>query len=80
MDVMQIRMNPELIRKVDTLVKTGIYYNRSDAIRDAVRRLVLKELVGIIPNKESTSKQIKNIRNRLSKEKFDLSEINRLAN
>ena len=79
MDTMQIRMGQGLIQRVDTLVGTGIYSSRSDVIRDAVRKLVLNELVGIIPNKESSIKQIRNMRKRLSKEKFDLEEINKLA-
>ncbi len=79
MDTMQIRMGQGLIQRVDALVETGIYSNRSDVIRDAVRKLVLNELVGIIPNKESSIKQIRNIRKRLSKEKFDLEEINKLV-
>ena len=79
MDTMQIRMGQGLIQRVDTLVETGIYSSRSDVIRDAVRKLVLSELVGIIPNKGSSVKQIKNVRKRLSKEKFDLEEINKLA-
>ena len=80
MDTMQIRMGQVLIQRVDVLVKTGIYSNRSDVIRDAVRKLVLNELVGIIPNKKNSIKQIRNARKKLSKEKFDLEEINKLAN
>lgn len=79
MDTMQIRMGQGLIQRVDTLVKTGIYSNRSDVIRDAVRKLVLNELIGIIPNKKNSTKQIRNIRKKLSKEKFNLKEINSLA-
>ena len=79
MDTMQIRMGQGLIQRVDILVKTGIYSNRSDVIRDAVRKLVLNELVGIIPNKKDSIKQIRNIRKKLSKEKFNLEEINKLA-
>ncbi len=80
MDTMQIRMGQGLIQRVDILVKTGIYSNRSDVIRDAVRKLVLNELVGIILNKENSTKQIRNIRKKLSREKFNLKEINSLAN
>lgn len=79
MDTMQIRMGQGLIQRVDVLVKTGIYSNRSDVIRDAVRKLVLNELVGIISNKKNSIKQIRNARKKLSKEKFDLEEINKLA-
>ena len=40
---MQIRMNQGLTQRLDTLVKTGIYQNRSEAIRDAIRKLVKEE-------------------------------------
>ena len=79
METMQIRMNQGLTQRLDTLVKTGIYQNRSEAIRDAVRRLVLKEMVGITPNKEDSVKQIKNVRKQLSKQEFNLEEINKLS-
>jgi Arc/MetJ-type ribon-helix-helix transcriptional regulator len=39
MDPIQIRLTKELIEKVDKLIVTGIYPNRSEAVRDAVRRL-----------------------------------------
>lgn len=39
MDPVQIRLTRELVEKVDGLVKNGMYPNRSEAIRDAVRRL-----------------------------------------
>lgn len=70
MDTMQIRMGQGLIQRVDALVKTGIYSNRSDVIRDAVRKLVLNELVGIIPNKGNSVERIRNARKKLSKEKY----------
>ena len=72
-------MNKELVQRVDTLVKTGIYSNRSDAIRDAVRRLVLNDLIGILSDNKNSVKQIQSIRKKLSKEKFNLKEINKLA-
>ena len=42
MHPIQIRLTRELIGKVDRLVESGLYPNRSEAIRDAVRRLRLK--------------------------------------
>ena len=80
MDTLQIRMNSGLIERIDNLVKYGIYANRSDSIRDAVRRLVLDKMIGIIPNTGNSVKEIKKIRNKLSKERFYLDEINKLAN
>ena len=41
MEPVQIRLTKELIKKVDGFIKKGIYPNRSEAIRDAVRNLVL---------------------------------------
>ena len=79
MGTVQIRLSHGLVDKIDDLVSTGIYANRSDVIRDAVRRLVLDKLVGIIPNTGDSVKDIKRIRSKLSKEKFDLDKINKLA-
>ena len=79
MDTLQIRMNKELLKRIDSLVKTGIYSNRSDVIRDSVRRFVWEKEVGSIPNKDKNSvDQIREIRKKLSSEKIDLDEINNL--
>ncbi|MBI4020523.1 MAG: ribbon-helix-helix protein, CopG family [Candidatus Aenigmarchaeota archaeon] len=40
MDTIQIRLTGKQIRAIDRLVQAGIYPNRSEAIRDAVRKLV----------------------------------------
>jgi len=79
MDTLQIRLSHGLVEKVDDLVETGIYANRSDVIRDAVRRLILDKLIGIIPNTGDSVKEVKEIRKKFSKEKFNLQEINELA-
>jgi len=71
-----VRLPNQLISQINSLIKKGIYINKSDAIRDAVRRLVLNEMVGIIPNTTNSVKEVKNIRKKLSKEK-DLNEINK---
>ncbi|HLD49505.1 MAG TPA: ribbon-helix-helix domain-containing protein [archaeon] len=39
METMQIRLTDKQIRRIDFLVKRGIYPNRSEAVRDAVRKL-----------------------------------------
>jgi Arc/MetJ-type ribon-helix-helix transcriptional regulator len=39
MHPVQIRLTRELIEKVDKLIESGMYPNRSEAVRDAVRRL-----------------------------------------
>jgi len=63
---------------IDSLVKQGIYTNRADVIRDAVRRFVWEKETGSIKNKENSVKQIKAIRKKLSKEKIDINAINNL--
>ena len=79
MDTIQIRLSHGLVERIDDLVGTGIYANRSDAVRDAVRRLVLDKLVGIIPNTGDSVKEVRELRKKLSAEKFNLDEINKLA-
>lgn len=39
MHPIQIRLTRELIEKIDKLIEQGLYPNRSEAVRDAVRRL-----------------------------------------
>ncbi len=39
-----VKLPERLIADVDQLVKAGIYHNRSDAIRAAVRELLRREL------------------------------------
>ena len=79
MDTLQVRLSHGIVEKVDDLVETGIYANRSDVIRDAVRRLILDKLVGIILNTGDSVKEVKEMRKKLSQEKFNLEEINQLA-
>ncbi|MGE0792796.1 MAG: ribbon-helix-helix domain-containing protein [Candidatus Woesearchaeota archaeon] len=81
MDTIQIRMSSGLIEKMDDLVQTGIYSNRSDVIRDAVRKLVLDNLIGIIPNRKDSVKEVNIIRKKLSsqiKSFKDIEKINKL--
>jgi Arc/MetJ-type ribon-helix-helix transcriptional regulator len=39
MNPIQIRLTRELIEKLDVMINRGVYPNRSEAVRDAVRRL-----------------------------------------
>ena len=81
MDTVQVRLSHGLIESMDDLVDTGIYSSRSDVVRDAVRRLVLDKLVGIIPNTGDSVKEMREIKKKLSKEikSFkDIEEINKL--
>ena len=40
METVQIRLTDKQIKNIEGLVKKGVYPNRSEAVRDAVRRLV----------------------------------------
>ena len=82
MDTIQIRLGHGLVERVDDLVDTKFYGSRSEVIRDAVRRLVLDKMVGIIPNTGDSVKEIREVRKKLSKEikSFkDIEEINKLG-
>ncbi len=79
MDTIQVRLSHGIITRIDELVETGVYSSRSDVLRDAVRRLVLDKLVGILQGREDSVKEVKALRRKLSKEKIDLEEINKLA-
>ncbi len=79
MDTIQIRLSHGLVERVDDLVGTGIYANRSDAIRDAVRRLILDKQIGSVSDTGDSVTEIRKMRSKLSKEKFNLDEINKLA-
>ena len=78
MQMTQVRLTKGLISKIDELVQRGYYPNKSDAIRDAVRRLVWEKEIGTIPNTGDSVQEIREIRKKLSKENFDLKDINSL--
>jgi hypothetical protein len=40
MDTVQIRLTERQVTQIDKLVKKGLYPSRSEAVRDAVRKLV----------------------------------------
>ena len=78
MAVTQVRLPEGLITEIDKLVNKGLYTNKSDVIRDAIRKLVLEKQIGSIPDTGDSVKEIREIRKKLSKEKFNLNEINQL--
>ncbi len=40
MQTMQIRLTEKQLKTVDAMVRKGVYPNRSEAVRDAVRKLL----------------------------------------
>ena len=79
MSVTQVRLPDGLIKEADRLVERGLYSSKSDVIRDALRKLVLEKQIGSIPNTGNSVREMKEIRKKLSKEKINLEEINRLG-
>ena len=79
MDTVQVRLSQGLVERIDDLVDTGIYANRSDVIRDAVRKLVLDKMVGIIPNTGDSVKELREIKKKLSKEIKSFKNLEKIA-
>ncbi|MFH1066213.1 MAG: ribbon-helix-helix domain-containing protein [Nanoarchaeota archaeon] len=76
MDTIQIRMSHGLVEMMDSLVEKGIYANRSDVIRDSVRRFVWADEVGTVKLKGSGVSLVRKAREALSKQNISLEEIN----
>lgn len=81
MPVTQVRLPRKLLKHMDKLVDKGLYATRSDVIRDAIRKQFLYDLqkqIGSIPNTGDSVEEVREIRRKLSKEPFDVEEINKL--
>lgn len=73
MDILQVRMNKALVKRVDESVKKGAYSSRGEAIRDAVRKTFWDDQVGTIKLKSNKSsvELIREARKKLSEELTD---------
>ncbi|MDD5086606.1 MAG: ribbon-helix-helix domain-containing protein [Candidatus Nanoarchaeia archaeon] len=78
MTVTQVRLPKGLVKEMNKLVSKGFYTNKSDVVRDAIRRLIIESQIGSIKNTGDSVKEVREIRKKLSKEKFNLDEINKL--
>lgn len=78
MDTIQIRLTSSQVEMIDEWVKRGVYSSRSDAVRDGVRRLFWENQRGTINLKGSSVEIVRDARKKLSKQKFDIDEINNL--
>ena len=76
MAITQVRLPEGLVKEIDKLVDSGIYTNKSDVVRDALRRLILEQQVGSIKNTGDSVKEIRKLRNKLKE--VNLKEINSL--
>jgi len=77
METIQVMLTTAQVKLIDNLVSKGVYANRSEAVRTAVRTFHLYQLFGIIPNTGDSVKEFRELRKKLSAEDFDLDEINR---
>jgi Arc/MetJ-type ribon-helix-helix transcriptional regulator len=79
MDTLQIRLNKGLVGGLDIFVKEGLYANRAEVIRDAIRRFLWNSQIGSIKNDGIPSvRQVRAVRKKLSLKEIDLDEINSL--
>jgi len=80
MEIAQFRIPKGLMEQVDALVKKGLYSNKSDVIRDALRRLVIENQVGTVPNKGNSVKQVRKAKKELSKEIKSFKDFKKIKN
>lgn len=81
MQIVQARLPSTLVKEINALVKTGRYTNKSDVIRDAIRKLAVESQIGTIPDTGDSVKEVRAIRKKLSgqvKSFDDIEKINRL--
>ena len=78
METLQIRLPKNMLLGIDKTVKDGMYSSRSDFIRDLIRRHYLSKLIGIIPDTGDSVKEIRAIRNKLSKKIKSFADIEKI--
>jgi len=82
MSVTQVRLPEGLIKEVDKFVRKGFYASKSDVIREALRNFLferkVEDLVGIIPNTGDSVKEVRAIREKLSKEIKSFEDVKKL--
>ncbi|HIP74925.1 MAG TPA: ribbon-helix-helix protein, CopG family [Thermococcus paralvinellae] len=58
MKIISVQIPQGLLNAIDTLVKRGAYPNRSEAIREAIRELIKKEIYKLETKEGSTPEYI----------------------
>jgi len=56
MQTLQIRLPKKLLDSIEKLVESNVYQSRSDVIRDAVRRLVIRQ--NVLPQQDKKKTEI----------------------
>ena len=78
MKVAQVRLPTKLLEETERLVKKGYYSNKSDVMRDALRKLFLQNLTGWMPNTGDSVEEVRKARKELSKRKWTVKGLNTL--
>jgi Arc/MetJ-type ribon-helix-helix transcriptional regulator len=78
MSLLQVRVPDGIVTAVNRMVESGLYSSKSDVVRDAIRQLVLEKQIGSVPNTGDSVKEIRAIRNKLSKEIKTFEDLKRL--
>ncbi len=69
MKTIQVRLPKRLIQEIEVEVKNGNYENKSDYIRNKLRfEQTIGKLIGLLPNKGDSVKEVREIRKKLSRE------------
>ncbi|MBO8174344.1 MAG: type II toxin-antitoxin system ParD family antitoxin [Thermococcus sp.] len=58
MKIISVQIPQGLLNAIDTLVKRGVYPNRSEVIREAIRELLKKELYKLETEERATPEYI----------------------
>jgi Arc/MetJ-type ribon-helix-helix transcriptional regulator len=75
MEITQIRIPKGLLEETQVLIDKGYYTNKSDLIRDAIRKLVLEYHIGSVHDKKNSVAQIKKVRKVLSKQVTSFKDL-----
>ena len=78
MVITQTRLPKKLVEQIENIVKQGSYENKSDFIRDAIRKKIFEEMAHSVDINGDAVKEVRKTRKILSKQKIDLDEINSL--
>jgi metal-responsive CopG/Arc/MetJ family transcriptional regulator len=90
METVTFKVQEDILKRIDSLLKPLHFNNRTEFIREALREKInrieydvmgkdfWRKQVGTIPNTGDSVKEVRRIRKILSKQKIVLDEINKL--
>ncbi|MGM5484105.1 MAG: ribbon-helix-helix domain-containing protein [Nanobdellota archaeon] len=78
MEVTPIRMPEGLLNETQKLIDKDYYSSKSEAVRDALRKLILEYQIGSVPNTNDSLKEVRDARKELSKQINSFKDIEKL--